>query len=100
MDIRADRQDRAVNKPLGTERAGVLHDRIAVQREFEDIVGLYKGRAQGARQQESARIAGMTQAESNTPCLTRIRFATASSFLARCSEVMIARPFFTSGLLL
>jgi hypothetical protein len=63
MDIRADRQDRAVNKPLGTERAGVLHDRIAVQREFEDIVGLYKGRAQGARQQESARIAGMTQAD-------------------------------------
>jgi len=63
MDIGAGLKDRAVNKPLDAERPSFFSDRIAIQREFKDVVRLYKGWAQCARQKISVRIAGMAYAD-------------------------------------
>jgi hypothetical protein len=52
-----------VSKPLDAGRPRVRGDRIAIQREFENVVRLHKSRAQRTRQQITARIAGMTQAD-------------------------------------
>jgi hypothetical protein len=52
-----------VHKPLAAERACIISDGIAVQREFKDVVRLYKCGAERARQQIAVRIIGMPQAD-------------------------------------
>jgi hypothetical protein len=63
LDIRAGLEHRAVHEPLAAERACVISDGIAIQHELMDIVRLHKSGAERARQQISARIAGMPQAD-------------------------------------
>ena len=63
MDVGTGIEHGAVNEPFDAERPGVVHDRISIERELNDVPGFHQAGASRARQKVTIGGLGVTNAD-------------------------------------